>query len=230
MKLPNDTKIKTLFNNQEIQPSPQAWDTLAELLDKQIPEEPVTIQTPQPNKSKIRPFMLWFASAAVVVLVCGIGFTVLNQEQNSNQVITHVDTLNQPIKNVIETKDEFVTKNVENLAPVSKPNHVLAVSQPIQTKDTDLKYSSKISYQTLQSDITENQVSSPVNQDNTVAESSLKINWKTNKKQQYTVKQQQVLQTVERELTEEHTEKVLNNRYQKFEQIRMAVINRNFEE
>ncbi len=226
MKLPNDKNINQWFENQEIQPSPQAWDTLAQLLDEQLPVQPIqSLETKISNKNKSnqRPILLWFASAAVIALFCGIGFTILNQDQQPNQVVTHVK-IKEPANNLdneiikdkeftIDSKNVY-TKAEDNLHHINKGQMLIQQSFGSNAQDV----MNTVNYLNNQDSIIVN----PILKNN----NTIQIAWEPIKTSQIKINTNNLLQSVESELIQEHVEKKLNT----FQQIKVAIINRNIQE
>ena len=209
--LHNNTNIKQVFEDREISPSANSWNKLANLLDEQlpVPEQQIRI-------------------AAVLLCVFGFSFWTLNDIDNSQFVNeSEIGIVNNEIstpKKVLEneyTNDYQLTNTVKS-------------NQIHKTKNTNLE---KAKLAAVVPDFDEAKPKTELKKTDTIlptviVKSSDKIHiaWDNKESEQINVNPNNLLRNVERELINEHVETELNKPRDRFEQIRMALSNRNYEE
>lgn len=215
MKPHNDSHIKNIFEEREITPSKKSWDTLSKLLDENIPD---TIGEKHSKKSIFKTFYFKYTLpiAAAIVLFYVLDYRSFTNEFKSDTILDNGKTVT-----VIETPQKLNEKiKEEYISPDLKASEI---------------YNSVIKPQNLAG--TESLNTKPVyEQDSVIKESSIyvnntiQINWDNSKIKKTVVLPNELLRSVERELLQDRVEQELEKSQNKFEQIRMAILNRNIEE
>ena len=223
--LHNNTNIKQVFEDREISPSANSWNKLANLLDEQlpVPEQQISIV----NKSKTN-YKYLLGIAAVLLCVFGFSFWTLNDIDNSQFVNeSEIGIVNNEIstpKKVLEneyTNDYQLTNTVKS-------------NQRHKTKNTNLE---KAKLAAVVPDFDEAKPKTELKKTDTIlptilvkSNDKIQIAWETKTSKDINVNPNNLLRNVERELINERIETELNKPRDRFEQIRMALSNRNYEE
>jgi hypothetical protein len=214
-----DNQIKSKLNTREIQPSAQAWDRLDAML------------TVSENKKSEKGYG-WFFVAASLVLFFGLGFFILNQNEEpkinlSTPVVTtskdEIDSVKTNKTAIISTentkpilvqnessfskKEEKILKSVEKKELVNEKNILEGKITPNSQHPSSEK---------LLVEVQVNQKEIPSDKKNTV-KSKIKIDAAS------------LLSTVEKELDENHKETTLDKLTKKFQDAKSALANRNYE-
>lgn len=216
MKSHNDNQLKNIFDEREISPSKKSWETLSSLLDEHLPEH-VEVMVSKKSSTKALYFKYTLPIAASIVLFIAVGYNFL-------------------FSGFEERIDDGITRNVTHISPVTDNNHKIE-NERVKTNIKSNKASIPIVKQQLLAETECLPPKTMQNQDSVVKVSSnyassntIQINWDNSKVKNTVVQPNELLRSVERELLQDRAAQELDKSQNKFEQIRMAVSNRNFEE
>ena len=215
MKSHNDNQLKNIFDEREISPSKKSWETLSSLLDEHLPER---VEVKVSKKSSTKAFYLKYTLpiAAAIVLFFALGYNFMADDfkpvikEKVNKEVTQVSDAHVTINEIEEAGTESENINVKNNAP--------SVKQQIFAETESVKVNTIQNHDSIKPE-TVNYVNN-----------SIQINWDNSKIKKATIQPNDLLRSVERELLQDRAEKELEKSYSRFDQIRMAVTNRNLEE
>jgi hypothetical protein len=215
MKSHNDNQLKNIFDEREISPSKKSWETLSSLLDEHLPER---VEVKVSKKSSTKAFNLKYTLpiAAVITLFFALGYNYITDDfkpvikEKVNKEVTHVSDTPVTINEIDEAGTESENIKVRNNAP--------SVKQQIFAETESVKVNTIQNHDSIKPE-TVNYVNN-----------SIQINWDNSKIKKATIQPNDLLRSVERELLQDRAEKELEKSQNKFEQIRMAILNRNIQE
>ncbi|UYW00668.1 hypothetical protein K5I29_08985 [Flavobacterium agricola] len=209
---PLDKKIKELANEQRIEPSAQSWQHLASMLDKALPSEPELVN--QATKNIV--WKRYLSLAAVFALGFGFALYLLdsnkseNESENKPVVLVEVDSVAQPF--LPDELDQDVNINLLPATQIASPKNSNADKNIIVAE-------------------TENYVipDSVIKSETHYATGTLQIEWENKQNFEVDVSPKMLLKQTERELNFEKANTELSKKEGKFQKIRMAISNRNYE-
>ncbi|MCF6128340.1 hypothetical protein L1S35_01550 [Flavobacterium sp. AS60] len=242
-----ENQIKEKLNSREIQPSAQAWDRLDAMLS--VAEE----------KKTRRPFgFLFIAASITVLLTVGMYFFTQNgteiQPKDDVVTVSPKDTIvkipNSKFQIPKESENQVVFSNqpttvnrqpTTNNQRVSINNQKTTINQnhsnnPLINRDKEIEYqnSSDVALKDLPKIITGNQVISGVNKEIKSDEALLagldkKAKQSVNSKSMLQVDAKNLLYQVDGELELTFREKIINKVNKNYQEVKVALANRNNE-
>lgn len=238
-----EKQIKEKLNSREIQPSEMAWDRLDAMLS--VTEE---------KKTKRSFGWLYIAASILVLITAGtFYFNQKNTEINTNnQVVIAKDITNDTLNSTPKSIQEKIIQNpiiiqekqpLVQVEPINKNNHQKSKSSfnsinqkttnnPIINKDKEIEYQSSevIAQKELPRVSTKKEISvskqSNENVDDLIAAAQTT---NSDKKATIKVNANSLLSQVDGELDQSFRQKVINKISKNYQEVKVALINRNQE-
>jgi len=223
MKQHNDSHIKKIFEEHEVLPSKMAWDTLSDLLDRQLPLESDNQLFFVSKKTKNYKSILGIA--AVFLFAFGLVFwTLKTDEKNTMNLVVNSSTESQFNTQIpLESETDFYFDGMVTESPKSKliekklKSDGVKIIDAIKTSDIE-KNIDLIKFDSVPSD------------ELTKAQKQIHIAWEPVKNEEIEIDTRNLIRSVERELIQDRAAEQLDKSKDRFEQIKFAIFNRNYEE
>jgi len=219
-----DNQIKEKLNAREIQPSAPAWDRLDAML--------TVAETQQPKRN-----FTWLYIAASFLLFFGLGFFLLNTNENvtientipvvTNEIINEKIEENQlPTEIKFNTSEETVlvenSKLKNESIKINDENHVDSKNQVIADNISPITHHpSPNNYKYLSPE----ELLAQIEQPSKVDTNKIKINTVNKIK----VDANELLTKAEQEIHQKHKESTIDKLRRNFNEVKSAVANRNYE-
>ena len=223
-----ENQIKEKLNTREIQPSAPAWDRIDAMLS--------VAETQKPKRN-----FTWMYLAAAFLLFFGLGFFLLNTNEvvtieNVTPVVTNEIIQNEIIQEEIQKSQLPTEKQVANskqtvLVQNKANNHQNQTTVVVNRIDENREVKDELPTSNFQLPTSNYKYLSPEElladlQDEAKKSSS---ETKTIVFPKITVDANSLLSSVEKELDENHRESTLNKLGRKFNDLKSALANRNYE-
>jgi hypothetical protein len=222
-----ENQIREKLNDRTIQPSAPSWDQLDAML-----------HSLEKEKEKAKPKYNWFAVAASIVVLVGLGILYTNTPSSSTPIEASI-----PVASVLNPKNDSVTTTsvktiiVKKQSPTVVQNNVATTTKLLkETQTQELETNQKI---VVQETVTNSPTTNPTTYKyispeallneiqtgqkaispnrNTIAKNKIKINAAT------------LLTGVEKELDSVYRETTLDKINRNYNKIKTVIANRNFE-
>lgn len=224
MKQHNDSHIKKIFEEHEVLPSKMAWNKLSDLLDRQLPLESDNQLFFVSKKAKNYKSILDIA--AVFLFAFGLVFwTLKTDEKNTTNLVVNSPNENKFNTQIpLESETDFYLEDIIKKTPsnnlVEKKlkseivhNNTLEVKIPIINQEVDVLTNDSVLIRTIPK-----------------AQKQIHIAWEPVKNKEIEIDTRNLIRSVERELIQDRAAEQLDKSKDRFEQIKFAIFNRNYEE
>jgi hypothetical protein len=222
-----EEQMKNDLQGREIKPSAQAWERLDNLLTAS-------------EEKKTKKIYRWVFVAASMLLFFGLGFLLFNNNETKEINISapNVTTTNKTIDSVETHKiNEISIKKEQPVLVQNEVYHSKKQSRNIQFVETNKLISNEV---ILEEKSTPNSQLPTLNKENNLSTEKLLVENKFDNKENFSDKKNKtnskfkidaasLLSTVEKEIDQNHKETTLDKLTKKFQDVKSAIVNRNYE-